>query len=331
MATAPFTIVDVFSTTAFKGNPLAVVDNTTANLTTTQQQLITRQFNLSETTFFSLSNSGKAKYKLRSFLPDGREVFGAGHNILGVWWWLAKAGFLDLSKPISKRDDGSTEEFELWQELGGEILPVKVLRNIAKDGGEAEITISIRQASPKAHDVHPDPVGLAESIGLKASDIGFPDPTTKLPPQVFSTSTTRHLQVPLSSIEALNRASVQRDTLLQQLGRVDERAYGLYLFSPILGSKNSYQSRFFSPGMSGEDPATGSAAGPLSAYLYTHGQLDLESDVGNISVQQGLQVGRECLITVSLSRSVTKDEEVLEVDFFTIDPSGTCVPTFVFT
>src|SRR5687768_1175737 len=95
MASIRFSIVDVFSTTAFKGNPLAVVDNMSSSLTDTQMKLIARQFNLSETTFVSPPSKAKAKFQLRSFLPNGEEVFGQGHNSLGAWWWLAHHGFLN--------------------------------------------------------------------------------------------------------------------------------------------------------------------------------------------------------------------------------------------
>ena len=82
MSSLNYTIVDVFSTTPFKGNPLAVVDNTENNLTTDQMRLITRQFNLSETTFFARPKDSPAHYQLRSFLPHGGiEVYGAGHNV----------------------------------------------------------------------------------------------------------------------------------------------------------------------------------------------------------------------------------------------------------
>jgi PhzF family phenazine biosynthesis protein len=74
MATAPFAVVDVFSSTAFKGNPLAIVDNTRDVLSTAQLQLLARQFNLSETTFYSPPTVPNATYQLRSFLPDGKEV-----------------------------------------------------------------------------------------------------------------------------------------------------------------------------------------------------------------------------------------------------------------
>ncbi|KAK0117360.1 hypothetical protein ONS96_013191 [Cadophora gregata f. sp. sojae] len=315
MSSVPFAIVDVFSTTAYKGNPLAIVDNRTADLTTTQMQLISRQFNLSETTFFSHSSLEKANFKLSSFLPDGKEVFGAGHNILGVWWFLAKGGFLDLSKLAKKDTETGDEEFELWQELGGEVLPVKIVRNVGSAREKDGFSVSIRQAPPKAGNVHPDPAALAKSIGLELSNIGIPRSAENGRPQVFSTSTTRHLQVPISSISALNRAVVTRDKLLQQLALVDEKAYGLYLFSPEPGMNNSYQARFFSPGMAGEDPATGSAAGPLSAYLHTKGQLELVDDIGNITVRQGVRVGRECLIKVTLTKNEQSGDNDLNVDF----------------
>lgn len=133
----------------------------------------------------------------------------------------------------------------------------------------------------------------------------------------MSTSTTHHLLVPVSSVEALNKVEVQRDRLLQQIKLADAKAYGLYLFTPVVSDNNgtlTFQARFFSPGMSGEDPATGSAAGPLSAYLYKHGVLKLEDGVGRIVVQQGLRVGRECVIRVELSATRDGSEDVVEVD-----------------
>ena len=315
--TVSFTIADIFSTTPFRGNPLAIVNNTQNALTTTQMRLLTRQFNLSETTFFSPPSQAfpTATYRLRSFLPDGREVFGAGHNILGVWWHLAAAGFLKFSRPGSTNDGKGVEEYIFHQELGHQLLPVKIFRE--KTGG---FKVSIRQSPPKFHGFHPDPDSLARSIGIETSDIGFLSRKVGegLKPQVLSTSSTHHLFVPISSVEALNRISVDREKLLQQLRAVNENAYGLYLFTPQSESANekgvkTYQARFFSPGMSGEDPATGSAAGPLSAYLYCHGELELDDGVGRIRVVQGLSVGRECFIDVRISKQ--DGEEGLEVDF----------------
>ncbi|KAJ6440689.1 phenazine biosynthesis protein [Purpureocillium lavendulum] len=323
MATVKYWIVDIFSTTAYKGNPLAVVDNTDGTLSDTQQKLITRQFNLSETTFFSRPTRPGATYRLRSFLPDGKEVFGAGHNILGAWWFLADSGRLDLSKPTAVDEATGTEEFIVFQELGTEVLPVKILRKKAQDGS-SQISVSLRQVSPGTHAKHPDAASLAASVGLKGDDVGVSvraatgDGSVTLVPQVMSTSTTRHLLVPLSSVEALDKVVVQKDKLLEQLALVDKTAYGLFLFTPVPPSPGSlvqtYRARFFSPGMSSEDPATGSAAGPFSAYLHNYGALGLSGDVATIEVQQGHRVGRECVIQVELRSSSKEGVRVLDVD-----------------
>jgi PhzF family phenazine biosynthesis protein len=305
-ATVPYAIVDVFSSTAYEGNPLAVVDNTSANLSTDQMKLITRQFNLSETTFFSRPQDSSADFALRSFLPDGREVFGAGHNILGVWWHLANSGLLDLKKGQGLEGLG-TEIYNFRQLLGGEISNVKVIRM------QGSLSISLRQSPPGLGNKHPDPAALAVAIQLTPDDIGLPG-APNMQPQVVSTSTTRHLHVPLRSIEVLNRAVVQRDKLLEQLKLVDDGAYGLFLFATIQGEKNKYQARFFSPGMNGEDPATGSAAGPLSALLCDNHLLDVDNGVGRIQVLQGLQVGRECEISVALHVQQDDGKERLDVD-----------------
>ncbi|PWI69123.1 hypothetical protein PCL_01508 [Purpureocillium lilacinum] len=322
MATVKYWIVDIFSTTAFKGNPLALVDNTDGSLSDTQLKLITRQFNLSETTFFSKPTRPGATYRLRSFLPDGKEVFGAGHNILGAWWFLADSGRLDLSKPASVDAATGTEEFTVFQELGTEVLPVKILRK--KTAGGHQVSVSLRQVSPGTHAKHPDPASLAASVGLASSDVGATVKAANggsdvtLVPQVMSTSTTRHLLVPLASVDALNKVIVQKDKLLEQLALVDKTAYGLFLFTPVSPASQdapqTYRARFFSPGMSSEDPATGSAAGPFSAYLYNHKALKLEGGEAAIEVQQGHRVGRECVIRVELRSSGDGEGEALDVD-----------------
>ncbi|KEY73882.1 hypothetical protein S7711_06092 [Stachybotrys chartarum IBT 7711] len=310
MAAVSFTVVDVFSNVPFKGNPLAIVDARTHQLSTTQLQLITRQFNLSETTFILPPTNQIATYKLRSFLPNGKEVFGAGHNILGAWWQLAHSGLLDLQE---SRTTQTSNGYLVQQELGSQVSPIQVVKDL-QIRGEAKFEVVLRQPPPQLHGIHPDLKCLAHSIGLEETDLGFTafGGGKALPPQVASTSTTYHLLVPLASVESLNRVNVQRDSLLRQLRAADERAYGLFLFAKT--GKNRYEARFFSPGMSAEDPATGSAAGPLSAYLYEHGDLELVDGRGWVEVTQGLQVGRECVIQVTLSVENSEDGERRHVD-----------------
>ncbi|KAK0612118.1 phenazine biosynthesis protein [Immersiella caudata] len=319
MPSTPFTIVDVFSTTPYKGNPLAIVDARHQPLTDTQMKLITRQFNLSETTFFFPPTLPGADFKLRSFLPYGWEVYGAGHNILGVWWHLAHAGLLDFAQAekVERRDGG--EEFLFRQELGGEVIPVKVIRTLDEANGTTNFSVAIRQASPKAHAQHTNAAALAAVLGLEAGDIGFPASEVSkesLVPRIMSTSTTHHLLVPVGSVEALDRAVVLRDKLVEQLDLLDSRAHGIFWFTPIPGKGGvpTFQARFFSRGMTAENPATGSAAGPLSAYLYKSGALKLENGKARIVVYQGLKIGRECIIEVVLTVRNEGGEEKLDVD-----------------
>jgi len=318
MSTAPFTIVDVFSTTPYKGNPLAVVDARNGDITDTQMKLMTRQFNLSETTFFLPPTLPGADFKLRSFLPYGWEVYGAGHNILGAWWHLAHAGLLDFSKAQKVDLGDGDDEFTFHQELGGGVIPLKVTRRRGASGAP-QYSVAIRQESPKGHAVHTDPAALAAVLGLSASDIGFPLTYGTLKgvfPQIMSTSTTHHLLVPVASVDALDRAVVVRDRLEEQLDLLDRRAHGIFWFAPIPGAEGvpTFQARFFSRGMTAEDPATGSAAGPFSAYLYNHGLLKLDQGKARILVYQGLKLGRECIIEVVLTARNEGGEEVLTVD-----------------
>jgi PhzF family phenazine biosynthesis protein len=86
MARLQFQQVDVFSSSAFGGNPLAVVAGADA-LTDAQMQRIANWTNLSETTFLCRPSRGDADYRVRIFTPE-RELPFAGHPTLGtchVW------------------------------------------------------------------------------------------------------------------------------------------------------------------------------------------------------------------------------------------------------
>lgn len=296
MSSLPFSIVDVFSTTAYKGNPLAVIKDMSASLTDTQMKLITRQFNLSETTFVNPPTVSNVAFRLRSFLPDGKEVFGAGHNSLGALWWLAKHGYLDSIA-------NGKQSFDFNQQMGQEALPVTVTKD------SDELCVTMRQESPNFYGVHDNPSGLAVTLGIDVSSIGFQVAGKKIvTPQVVSTSSSRHLLVPVANEEVLNSIRLaDRERLAREIRAADPLAYGLYLFTARTDATGqglpTFVARFFSPGMSGEDPATGSAAGPMGAYLNNYGVVELApGEEKNVSVLQGLQVGRACLLTVTVGR-----------------------------
>ena len=112
---ARFYLIDVFAQRPLTGNPLALVPDAD-DLAEAQMRAIAREFNQSETTFLMPPGMPGATWRLRSFTPIGAEVYGAGHNALGAWLWLAGSGRLPSGQ----------EGFA--QQIGAEVLPVRVDR-----------------------------------------------------------------------------------------------------------------------------------------------------------------------------------------------------------
>ncbi|MCC8396302.1 PhzF family phenazine biosynthesis protein [Paraburkholderia sp. MMS20-SJTR3] len=86
-----FKQVDVFTSTPFKGNPLAVVFDADT-LDSAQMQTIARWTNLSETTFLLQPDHPAADYRVRIFTPGGELPF-AGHPTLGTAHALLESGY----------------------------------------------------------------------------------------------------------------------------------------------------------------------------------------------------------------------------------------------
>ena len=93
-----FYFVDVFSDKPLTGNPITLVPDA-ERVEESKMQAIAREFNQSETTFLLPPTRSGADCQLRSFTPAGKKAFGAGHNALGAWWWLAESGRLHLEVP----------------------------------------------------------------------------------------------------------------------------------------------------------------------------------------------------------------------------------------
>jgi PhzF family phenazine biosynthesis protein len=87
----PFYLVDVFTETAFGGNPLPVIFGG-EDMPTDEMLRLTRWMNHSETTFVVKPTDPKADYRVRIFTPD-REMPFAGHPTLGTCFaWLENGG-----------------------------------------------------------------------------------------------------------------------------------------------------------------------------------------------------------------------------------------------
>ncbi|GAB3934158.1 hypothetical protein GCM10027614_06670 [Micromonospora vulcania] len=94
-ASVPFALVDVFGDAPLTGNPLGVVDLTDWDgpVPEAWYSTVARELNQSETTFILPGRDGAVR-ELRSYTAGGVEVFGAGHNSLGAWYWLLATGRL---------------------------------------------------------------------------------------------------------------------------------------------------------------------------------------------------------------------------------------------
>ena len=263
-------LIDVFADTALSGNPLAVVEGADA-LSEAQMRRIAGEFNQAETTF--VLRSDKADLKLRSFTAAGSEVGGAGHNALGAWLWLAEHGKL-----------GPIDEPRLFQqEIGDDVLPIE-LRPI-----DGRIFGRMKQSKLKLGPALADIASLTAALGLAPEDV-LTDP----PPRVGNTGVA-HLLVRLRDAGAVDRAEPSARALLKVLGAAAAEGCYAYAFDPAAADR-AY-ARFFNPTVGlWEDAATGTAAGPLAAYLASQGLI---SDA--IEIEQGTRMGRRSILRVSLA------------------------------
>ncbi|HWB40744.1 MAG TPA: PhzF family phenazine biosynthesis protein [Gemmatimonadales bacterium] len=270
----PFYLVDVFATEPFTGNPLAVVADGD-RFSTDLMRRIAGEFKQTETTFVLDPSMPGADWRLRSFTAAGTEVFGVGHNALGAWWWLAASGRLALDAP--------TRTFS--QEIDGRVLPVEV----RSERGRV-VAVSMTQADPAFGAVVGKVSPLASALDLGDAELA----AGRLEAQVVSTGVP-HLLVPVRDPGALERARPKPEQLAAYLRSIGAQGCYLFCLDP-LDPDSPVQARFFGPNVGiAEDPATGSAAGPLAAYLAAR---ELASERRPVLIEQGRAMGRPSRIEV---------------------------------
>jgi trans-2,3-dihydro-3-hydroxyanthranilate isomerase len=276
MATYHFHQLDVFTTTPLAGNPLAVFPDA-VGLDAPTMQALAREMNLSETTF--VFPSAAATRHVRFFTPAA-EIPLAGHPTIGTWWALAELGLLP-GLPTSGVD-------RVTQETGRGVLPVDIE---LRDGRPTSVEMT--QAPPEWGPVVSDRAALARALG------GGPDLLAGgPPPQVVSTALPQ-LMVPVrgrAALAALPSGGMggELSALLRDLG---SDCAMLYTAGETPGV--SAHCRMFAPGLGvAEDPATGSAAGALGAYLVRHGAAVAAQGEVRLTLEQGIEIGRPSRIAV---------------------------------
>lgn len=291
MATYRFYQLDVFTRTPLTGNALAVFPDADGLDAETMQRLA-REMNLSETTF--VLPSASATHRVRFFTPAA-EIPLAGHPTIGTWWLLAELGRLELP---------AAGETEVTQETGRGVLPVR----IHTAGGRPERVV-MHQVRPEYGAVVGYPSILARQLGGDETLI----PSTPTP-EVVSTALPQ-LMVPVASLAALRAlpsggAGGDLAAHLRTLGTDCAMCYSLETEAPDA----TVHCRMFAPGLGvPEDPATGSASGALGAYLVRHGVVPLKANSAEITVEQGLEIGRPSRIDVTVEVDAAGEVNVVKV------------------
>ena len=260
-------IVDVFTEKALAGNQLAVVLDG-KDLTAKLMQRIARELNFSETTFILPPDDPAHAAKVRIFAPTVEMPF-AGHPTIGTAWVLADEGLVP----------GGKLEFILEEKVG----PVPV-RGEKKNGG-----VVFWMTHPKLTygEVLPHS-RVAAAIGLKEADV-----VESVPAQVASTGNP-HLYVALRDAHAVDAAVSDHARLQTVLGA--DSAFGIFLFA--VDGENRLYSRMFSLDIP-EDPATGSASGPLGAFAVRYGLVERAPKVEIVS-EQGTKMGRQSFVHIEI-------------------------------
>lgn len=270
-----FFTLDVFTTTRFQGNPLAVITDGDG-LSNDQMLAIAREMNLSETVFVQKPTDDRALACLRIFTTK-EELKLAGHPVIGTWFLLAELG-------VVPAQEGGVH---ILQQTGAGVLPVEIR---FKDGRPLRVTMTQKEAAFKSSKIQKKK--LAAALGLSPKDF---DP--KLEPEFVSTGIF-NLMVPLR-----NRASLAKIQMnMVELARLFDKQGALaYCFT--LGGSHLAYARGMMPWELYEDAATGSAAGSLGAYLVKHGKL---APAQTLSVSQGVEMGRPSQIEVEVTQSGKK-------------------------
>lgn len=270
-----FFTLDVFTTSRFEGNPLAVFTDGD-ELTDDQMLAIAREMNLSETVFIQKPTEDDALARLRIFTTK-QELKLAGHPVIGTWFLLAELG-------VVPAQEGGVH---VNQQTGAGVLPVEIR---FKDGRPQRVTMTQTQAAFRPSKIKKG--ALAAALGLSAKDLD-----SKLEPEFVSTG-IYNLMVPLRNRAALGKIAMNMLDLGKLLGKNGTMAYCF-----ALSGNGKVFSRGMLPWEQYEDAATGSAAGSLGAYLVKHGKL---APADTLSILQGEEMGRPSHIEVEVTQSGKK-------------------------
>jgi trans-2,3-dihydro-3-hydroxyanthranilate isomerase len=268
-----FHIVDVFSSTPFGGNQLAVLPDA-AGISTEGMQKIAREFNFGETTFILPKNDPANTCRVRIFTPRVELDF-AGHPSVGTACALVMKQHEGLSAPV---------RLILEENVG----PVTV--DVAHRNGSFHGTLTL-SGMIEAPIGAPSPAELAAVLSVEPTEVN----------QVFFAG----VGVPfcfaqLTSNKVVDRAAMNRAAWAATLSRA--WSPHIFFFAGDLRDGGKLYARMFAPALGiEEDSATGAAcAGLVGAMASTP---DFGGTAYRLSILQGVSMGRRSEIEAEARKS----------------------------
>jgi trans-2,3-dihydro-3-hydroxyanthranilate isomerase len=264
--------LDVFTATPFEGNQLAVFPEP-GSLSAEQMQTITREMNFSECTFI-LPREGTGDVRMRIFTP-GEELPMAGHPTIGSTFALAIEGTIARGRTrfVFELGVGPTPVEMEWDTNGLSF---------------AWMTQQLPDFGPTVE----DRAAVAAALGVEGRDLA-----SGLPVQMVSCGVP-YLIVALGSRRAVDGVQVDRRALARALAAAGIAETPVFVFAQEADA--TAYSRMLAPGFGiGEDPATGSAAGPLGCYLLRHGAVTADAARAFLSLQ-GVAMKRPSRLHISI-------------------------------
>ncbi|MBJ7331157.1 MAG: PhzF family phenazine biosynthesis protein [Solirubrobacteraceae bacterium] len=258
------TWLDVFTSQPLTGNALCVIHGAD-DLSDGVMLAVARETRLSETTFIQQPTVTGADYRNRIFSPPGELPF-AGHPSLGTA--VAHA-----------RHSGKRTASYVQQTRAG-LQPIEVELH----GATARASMI---QGPVTYGATPDPERVAAAFGLQVSDL-----VAELPPTVASAGAP-HLLTVIADASRLPHLEFQPAALGAILDELEVIVIYVVAVSDD-GTTVRARSFYMDRGLIVEDPATGSAAGPLVAFLARGGVTS------SIEISQGVEMGRPSRLAASV-------------------------------
>lgn len=264
-----YEVVDVFTKSPLEGNPLAVFTDATS-IDGTLMQRIAKELNLAETAFLLPATKEGCDLRVRIFTPS-QEMLFAGHPTIGSAYVARKNGFVPAA----------AMRFVLEENVGP--VPIRV-------ESESDPLIWLRTPPISKHRV------LERSACARALSLREEELLAGVPCEIWSAGNP-NLYVAVRDRAAVDRAAV--DTVaLRELYAGEREAICTFVFAPE--PRGAY-SRMFAPehGVP-EDPATGSATGPLAAFMIEYGLAPSIANGTRFISEQGTKMGRRSELHVRL-------------------------------